>query len=111
MPDTVRCGLAQSGTLGDLGVLLREAGPDSGKTRTRVAKAGYLLDTQISGHRGAAAITCTRHAAREITTRLARLGIEPGRRLVSSTLHGWCLSAVLRPARRRASPRPGIGDQ
>jgi DNA helicase II / ATP-dependent DNA helicase PcrA len=56
------------------GSIVVRAGPGSGKTRTLVAKAGYLLDTQISGHRGIAAITYTRHTAREITTRLARLG-------------------------------------
>jgi DNA helicase II / ATP-dependent DNA helicase PcrA len=93
------------------GSIVVRAGPGSGKTRTLVAKAGYLLDTQISVHRGVAAITYTRHAAREITTRLARLGIEPGRRLISSTVHGWCLSAVLRPFGPLVGvPVPGPGS-
>jgi len=79
------------------GNLVVRAGPGSGKTRTLVAKAGYLLDAEVSIRRGVAAITYTRQAAREVTARLAKLGIRPGRRLASSTVHGWCLSAILRP--------------
>ncbi|MBE3016079.1 ATP-dependent helicase [Microbispora sp. NEAU-D428] len=80
---------------GDLAAL---AGPGSGKTRTLVAKVGYLLASQqISNHRGVAAISYGREAAREITRRLRRLGVAPERRLTSSTLHSWCLNAILRP--------------
>ncbi|MEU7746715.1 ATP-dependent helicase [Nonomuraea sp. NPDC049158] len=81
--------------VGDLAVL---AGPGSGKTRTLVAKVGCLLSTQqISPWRSVAAITYTRSAAREVTNRLRSLGITPGRRLVSSTSHSWCLGSILRP--------------
>lgn len=73
------------------------AGPGSGKTRTLVAKVAYLLDSQVSPQRGVAAITYTRQAAREIVTRLDRLGLRPGRQLACTTVHGWCLSAILRP--------------
>ncbi|MFK4117897.1 ATP-dependent helicase [Streptomyces longwoodensis] len=79
---------------GDLVVL---AGPGSGKTRTLVARVGYLLETEESRSRGVAAITYTNHAAREISERLARLGISVGGRLTSGTLHSWCLSNILRP--------------
>jgi DNA helicase-2/ATP-dependent DNA helicase PcrA len=73
------------------------AGPGSGKTRTLVAKAGYLLQTQALTHRRVAAITYTRAAAGEISARLDRLGIFPAGRLTASTLHGWCLNSILRP--------------
>lgn len=73
------------------------AGPGSGKTRALVAKVGYLLDVQVPPRQGVAVITYTRQAAREITTRLDRLGIRPGRRLACGTVHSWCLSAILRP--------------
>jgi DNA helicase-2/ATP-dependent DNA helicase PcrA len=62
-----------------------------------VARIGYLLETQVQPHRGVAAITYTKHAAREIEDRIRRLGMQPGGRLASSTLHSWCLSQVLRP--------------
>ncbi|WP_329198777.1 ATP-dependent helicase [Streptomyces sp. NBC_01435] len=79
---------------GDLVVL---AGPGSGKTRTLVARVGYLLETGTSNGRGVAAITYTNHAAREIIERLSRLGISAGDRLTAGTLHSWCLSNILRP--------------
>ncbi len=79
------------------GSVVVRAGPGSGKTRTLVAKAGYLLGTQVLTHRKIAAITYTRAAAAEIGTRLDRLGIFPGGRLTATTLHGWCLNAILRP--------------
>jgi DNA helicase-2/ATP-dependent DNA helicase PcrA len=87
------------------------SGPGSGKTRTLVAKVGYLLETHVTARRGVAAITYTRHAAREITTRLAGLGIRPGRRLAASTLHGWCLNSILRPyGPLLGMPVPGPGS-
>ncbi|MFF8559053.1 ATP-dependent helicase [Streptomyces albidoflavus] len=79
---------------GDLVVL---AGPGSGKTRTLVARVGFLLDTEKSSGRGVAAITYTNHAAREVSERLARLGISASGRLTAGTLHSWCLSNILRP--------------
>ena len=79
------------------GSVVVRAGPGSGKTRTLVAKAGYLLRTQVLTHRRIAAITYTRAAAGEISTRLDRLGIFHGGRLTACTLHGWCLNSILRP--------------
>jgi DNA helicase-2/ATP-dependent DNA helicase PcrA len=87
------------------------AGPGSGKTRTLVAKVGYLLETVVTERRGVAAITYTRHAAREITRRLTCLGIRPGRRLAASTLHSWCLNSILRPYGPLVGmPVPGPGS-
>src|SRR5512139_2451563 len=73
------------------------AGPGSGKTRTLVAKAAYLLEAHIPTRQGLAAITYTRPAAQEIAHRLDRLGVRTGRRLTAGTLHSWCLNSVLRP--------------
>jgi len=93
------------------GSMVVRAGPGSGKTRTLVAKVGYLLNAQIPGRQGVTAITYTRHAAREITDRLAGLGIRQGRRLTSSTLHGWCLNSILRPFGPLVGmPVPGPGS-
>lgn len=86
------------------------AGPGSGKTRTLVAKVAYLLAAVVPGRRGVAAITYTNQAAREVTRRLARLGLSPGRRLVSRTVHSWCLTAILEPyAHITGVPMPSVG--
>lgn len=78
------------------------AGPGSGKTRTLVARVGYLLAT-TSEHRGVAAVTYTDAAARELGARLRRLGLTPGRRLASRTVHAFCLHHVLLPYGKIAS--------
>ncbi|MET9244936.1 ATP-dependent helicase [Nonomuraea sp. NPDC003709] len=95
-----------------LGNLVVLAGPGSGKTRTLVVKIGYLLATrQISPWQSIAAITYTRSAAREVTTRLRSLGFTPGRQLISSTLHSWCLGNILRPYGPLVGvPAPGPGS-
>ncbi|MFE7278491.1 ATP-dependent helicase [Streptomyces sp. NPDC057623] len=78
---------------GNIAVL---AGPGAGKTRTLVARVGYLLAT-TSRHRGVAALTYTETAAHETTVRLQHLGLRPGRRLSSTTVHAFCLHHILRP--------------
>ncbi|MFD4231382.1 ATP-dependent helicase [Streptomyces sp. NPDC058545] len=78
---------------GNIAVL---AGPGAGKTRTLVARVGYLLAT-TSRHRGVAALTYTEAAAHEATVRLQHLGLRPGRRLSSTTVHAFCLHHILRP--------------
>ncbi|WP_079167819.1 ATP-dependent helicase [Streptomyces pactum] len=72
------------------------AGPGAGKTRALVARVGYLLAT-TSRHRGVAALTYTETAAHETTVRLHHLGLHPGRRLSSTTVHAFCLHHILRP--------------
>ncbi|MEV4706714.1 ATP-dependent helicase [Actinoplanes sp. NPDC049316] len=78
---------------GDVVIL---AGPGAGKTRTVAARVGYLLAT-TSEHRGVAAMTYTDAAARELSARLRKLGLVPGRRLASRTVHAFCLHHVLLP--------------
>lgn len=81
------------------GNLVLVAGPGAGKTRTLVARVGQLLAT-TSPHRGVAAITYTDAAAAEVSTRLRILGMRPGRRLASRTVHAFCLHHILRPYAR-----------
>ncbi|MEV6400206.1 ATP-dependent helicase [Streptomyces sp. NPDC051907] len=81
------------------GNLVVLAGPGAGKTRTLVARIGYLLAT-TSHHRSVAAITFTDAAAAEVGARLRRLGMPGGRRVASNTIHGFCLRHILRPYAR-----------
>jgi DNA helicase-2/ATP-dependent DNA helicase PcrA len=77
-------------------VVLR-AGPGSGKTRTLVARAAYLLETEIPLFRGLACITYTNAAADEIRRRVAKNhGVRVTDRLVCSTVHSFCLNEILR---------------
>ena len=78
------------------GSLVVLAGPGSGKTRTLVARVGYLLAV-TSEHRGVAAITYTDAAAMELVARLKRLGYAGSRRLASRTVHSFCRQHILRP--------------
>lgn len=78
---------------GNLAIL---AGPGAGKTRTLVARVGYMLAI-TSEHRGVAAITYTDATAREVSHRLRKLGMSPGRRLASRTVHAFCLHHILLP--------------
>ncbi|RIV29818.1 ATP-dependent helicase [Micromonospora radicis] len=78
------------------GSLVVLAGPGSGKTRTLVARVGYLLAV-TSEHRGVAAITYTDAAATELVARLKGLGYVGNRRLASRTVHSFCRQHILRP--------------
>ncbi|MEI7058223.1 ATP-dependent helicase [Nocardioides sp. CCNWLW239] len=81
------------------GNLVIVAGPGSGKTRTVVARAAYLLSIRISPLRGLATITYTNQAAAELKQGLASLGVIETRRLFAGTLHSFCLTQVLPYAR------------
>ncbi|MFE4492464.1 ATP-dependent helicase [Streptomyces niveus] len=88
------------------GNLVVRAGPGAGKTRTLVARVGYLLAT-LSRHRSVAAITFTDATATEVSRRLRRLGVSSGRRVTSATIHSFCLQHILRPyARLTDTPFP-----
>lgn len=86
-------------------VVLR-AGPGSGKTRTLVARAAYLLQTQISAFRGVACITYTNAAAEEIRRRVLRSGGYDEGRIVCSTVHAFCLNEILRAFSALTGQRP-----
>jgi DNA helicase II / ATP-dependent DNA helicase PcrA len=73
------------------------AGPGSGKTATLALKVGHLLADRIAAPQGVACVTYNNDAVREFTSRLAQLGLRPGRRLYTGTVHSFCLNRVLRP--------------
>lgn len=92
------------------GDVVVRAGPGSGKTRTLVARAAVLLETDVSRFRGAACITYTNAAATEVGRRLRRLGVASQGRLTCSTLHSFCLNQILRthaPLTGEWLPAPG----
>ncbi|WP_411092775.1 ATP-dependent helicase [Streptomyces sp. 049-1] len=96
-------------------VVLR-AGPGSGKTRTLVARAAYLLETQISPFRGVACITYTNAAADEIRRRVLKRGVRADGRITCSTVHAFCLNEILRafaPLTKEPPPQAGqvLGDK
>ncbi|GHE59816.1 hypothetical protein GCM10018771_46930 [Streptomyces cellulosae] len=96
-------------------VVLR-AGPGSGKTRTLVARAAYLLETQISAFRGIACITYTNAAADEIRRRVLKRGVRTDGRITCSTVHAFCLNEILRafaPLTKEPAPQAGqvLGDK
>ncbi len=78
------------------------AGPGSGKTDTVVLKVAHLLLREIRPPRGVACITFSADAAREFTIRLRRHGLRPGPRLFLGTVHGFCLTRIIRPYARLA---------
>jgi DNA helicase-2/ATP-dependent DNA helicase PcrA len=91
-------------------VVLR-AGPGSGKTRTLVARAAYLLETQISAFRGVACVTYTNVAADEIRRRVTQRGVRAEGRITCSTVHAFCLNEILRAfASLTREPAPQAGQ-
>lgn len=93
------------------GNLVLRAGPGSGKTRTLVARIGYLLQTQISAFRGVACITYTNAAADEIRRRVLRSGMRVEGQISCSTVHAFCLNEILRAfAALTRQPAPQAGQ-
>jgi DNA helicase-2/ATP-dependent DNA helicase PcrA len=70
------------------------AGPGSGKTRTLVARAAYLLEAELSPFRGLACLTYTNAAADEIVRRVSAFA-PTGRRLACATVHAFCRNEIL----------------
>ncbi|MCX5443864.1 UvrD-helicase domain-containing protein [Streptomyces sp. NBC_00063] len=98
------------------GSVVLRAGPGSGKTRTLVARAAYLLETQISAFRGIACITYTNAAADEIRRRVLQRGVRTDGRITCSTVHAFCLNEILRafaPLTKEPAPQAGqvLGDK
>ena len=73
------------------------AGPGSGKTRVLVSKVAHLLRHQITGPRGVACITYNNECVRELRKRFVERGLRPGGQLFLGTVHGFCLSCIIRP--------------
>lgn len=75
------------------------AGAGTGKTRTIIARAGFLIREGVDPGR-ILVMTFTRRAARELTTRLKSMVGQAADRVVAGTFHHYCLHTMRRMARR-----------
>lgn len=73
------------------------AGPGSGKTKTITIKIARLLDLSLRRPRRLACITYSNACVGELRTRLKKLGVEDGDRLLLSTVHSFCLTELVMP--------------
>lgn len=73
------------------------AGPGSGKTKTITIKIARLLDLSLRRPRRLACITYSNACVGELRTRLKKLGVEDGDRLLLSTVHSFCLAELVMP--------------
>lgn len=78
------------------------AGPGSGKTKVLTVKLARLISEEIAPPRGVACLTYNNECAKELTGRLARLGIRNSRNVFVGTVHTFCLKAVVLPYGRLA---------
>lgn len=78
------------------------AGPGSGKTKTLTVKLARFLSEDVEEPRGVACITYNNECARELETRLSRLGIEPGGRVFIGTVHSFSLTQIIMPYAKSA---------
>ena len=71
------------------------AGAGTGKTRSIVARAGYLIHSGVSADR-IQVLTFTRRSAKEIVERV-KIGLEDrAEGLNASTFHTWCMILIRR---------------
>jgi len=73
------------------------AGPGSGKTKVLTTKLARMLEEDVSAPRGIVCMTYSSECARELTKRLARLGVRSHRNLFVGTVHSFCLQAIVLP--------------
>lgn len=73
------------------------AGPGSGKTKTLTTKVARLLAEDVAEPRGVACITYNNECARELESRLAAIGVDPGGRLFVGTVHSFSLTQIILP--------------
>lgn len=73
------------------------AGPGSGKTKVLTVKLARLISEEIAPPRGVACLTYNNECVKELTGRLARLGIRNSRNVFVGTVHSFCLKAVVMP--------------
>lgn len=74
-----------------------KAGPGTGKTRTLVLKAAYLLYNEIYPPRGLACITFTKDMANKLEIDLRELDLDTNPRIFIGTTHAFCLVNILLP--------------
>ena len=73
--------------------LLVLAGAGTGKTRTIIARAKYLLDKGVEPAR-MLILSFTRKSAKEIVTRLQVSAKQDARKLHGQTFHSWCMEMI-----------------
>lgn len=73
--------------------LLVLAGAGTGKTRTIIARAKYLLSEGVQPSR-ILILSFTRKSAREIVSRVAESMNDTARQLKGQTFHSWCLEII-----------------
>lgn len=73
--------------------LLVLAGAGTGKTRTIIARAKYLLDKGVRPSR-LLILSFTRKSAREIVARLQSGGNQDTKNLRGQTFHSWCMEMI-----------------
>lgn len=78
------------------------AGPGSGKTKTLTVKLARILAEDVHESRGVACITYNNERARELETRLADLGVQPGPRIFVGTVHSFSLTQIVLPYEKPA---------
>ena len=72
-------------------VILIQAGPRTGKTRTLTAKIAYLISEKKIDPNAILAVTFTNKAARELTRRIDTFLPKGDNKVLASTFHGFCL--------------------
>lgn len=73
------------------------AGPGSGKTKVLTVKLARLVAEEVAPPRGVACLTYNNECIKELTGRLARLGVRNSRNVFVGTVHSFCLKAVVMP--------------
>lgn len=73
------------------------AGPGSGKTKTVTVKIARLLAEDVPRPRRLACITYSNSCVGELRSRISRLGVDDGDRLLISTVHSFCLTELVLP--------------
>lgn len=73
--------------------LLVLAGAGTGKTRTIIARAKYLLEKGVAPQR-LLILSFTRKSAKEIVTRLQASTQKDARQLRGQTFHSWCMEMI-----------------
>ncbi|WP_231422231.1 ATP-dependent helicase [Pseudomonas sp. Leaf59] len=73
------------------------AGPGSGKTKTITVKVARLLTETVRRPQRVACITYSNACVGELRTRLNKLGVDDGNRILISTVHSFCLTELVLP--------------
>lgn len=73
------------------------AGPGSGKTKTITVKIARLLTEDVRRPQRIACITYSNACVGELRSRLSKLGVDDGDRLLLSTVHSFCLTELVLP--------------